>query len=149
MFGSGPSSAQSRVATTMQGALEMARAQQAKKRSLIGGGEGLGGGHGIAEVTADNQVGSLAQSSIPGGTLGAGGFAQAPAIPGGSLGPGGFPVATANPEMAAESSPVASETMATAAAARDPYNNAIRTPQQDAVGQIQGNAFMRDRSLYI
>jgi len=33
MFGGGPTSPQSRMATTMQGALEMARAQQAKKEA--------------------------------------------------------------------------------------------------------------------
>jgi len=115
----------------MQKAIDMARAQQAKKRSLIGGGEG---NRGIASVTADNQVGSLAE-----GTLGAGGFAVAPAAS----------AAPATPELTAEPLPAASEALATAAITPDPYNNAIRTPQQDAIGQIQGNAFMRNRSLYI
>ena len=112
----------------MQRVIDMARAQQAKKRSLIGGGEG---NRGIASVTADNQIGSLAE-----GTLGAGGFAAAPVV-------------TATPELTAEPLPAASEALATAAITPDPYNNAIRTSQQDAIGQIQGNAFMRDRSLYI
>lgn len=118
----------------MQQVIEMARAQQAKKRSLIGGGEGNSG---IASVTADNQTGGLAaKSTIPGGLIGPGGFAVAPP-------------ATAAPELTAEPSPAASEALATAAITPDPYNNAIRTPQQDAIGQIQGNAFMRGRSLYI
>tara|TARA_R110002153_G_scaffold17588_1_gene61411 strand:- start:458 stop:856 length:399 start_codon:yes stop_codon:yes gene_type:complete len=95
--------------------------------SLIGGGEG---NRGIAKVVPLNPAGSLAQSAIPGGTLGAGGFAAAP-------------MEQAAPELAAE---VAPEVMS-AAAAPDLYNNAIRTPQQDAVGQIQGNAFMRQRSM--
>ncbi len=113
----------------MQKVIDMARAQQlAKSRSLIGGGEG---NRGIASVTADNQADPMAQ-----GTLGAGGFAAAPAAP-------------VTPELTAEPSPAASEALATAAITPDPYNNAIRTPQQDAIGQIQGNAFMRDRSLYI
>ena len=99
--------------------------------SLIGGGEG---NRGIAKVVPLNPAGSLAQSAIPGGTLGAGGFATAPAA---------APMEQAAPELAAE---VAPEVMS-AAAAPDLYNNAIRTPQQDAVGQIQGNAFMRQRSM--
>ena len=112
----------------MQKVIDMARAQQAKKRSLIGGGEG---NRGIASVTPLNRVDPMAQ-----GTLGAGGFAAAPTVP-------------ATPELTAEPLPAASEALATAAITPDPYNNAIRTPQQDAIGQIQGNAFMRDRSLYI
>lgn len=114
----------------MQKVIDMARAQQlAKGRSLIGGGEG---NRGIASVTADNQANPMAQ-----GTLGAGGFAAAPAA------------APVTPELTAEPSPAASEALATAAITPDSYNNAIRIPQQDAIGQIQGNAFMRNRSLYI
>lgn len=108
----------------LQRIIDMTKAQQeAKKRSLIGGGVRNSG---VAQFPV--------QSASPG--LGAGGFAVAPA-------------ATAAPELAAETPSVAPESLAAAAVVPDPYNNAIRTPQQDAVGQIQGNAFMRDRSLYI
>jgi len=66
------------------------------------------------------------------------------------------PVAGPSLQASAQVNPTASVTAdpmqqayAAAASNPDPYNNAIRTPQQDAIGQIQGNAFMRDRSLYI
>tara|TARA_R100000541_G_scaffold8728_1_gene16285 strand:+ start:67 stop:516 length:450 start_codon:yes stop_codon:yes gene_type:complete len=138
-FGRGPSSSQSRLTNTMQGALDIAermRNNNNNSRSLIGGGNSSG----IASVTADNQAGGLAaKSTIPGGLIGPGGFAVAPPAP----------AATAAPELAPETPSGDLGAMAAAAITPDPYNNAIRTPQQDAVGQIQGNAFMRDRSLYI
>ena len=119
----------------MQRGFDMIRAQQeAKKRSLIGGGNRSG----VASVTADNQAGGFAASKLAGTGLGAGGFAVAPAAT----------AATAAPELAAETPSGDLGTMAAAAAATlDPYNNAARAPQQDAVGQIQGNAFMRQQSM--
>ena len=119
----------------MQRGFDMIRAQQeAKKRSLIGGGNRSG----VASVTADNQAGGFAASKLAGTGLGAGGFAVAPAAT----------AATAAPELAAETPSGDLGTMAAAAAVTpDPYNNAARAPQQDAVGQIQGNAFMRQQSM--
>ena len=119
----------------MQRGFDMIRAQQeAKKRSLIGGGNRSG----VASVTADNQAGGFAASKLAGTGLGAGGFAVAPAAT----------AATAAPELAAETPSGDLGAMAAAAAATpDPYNNAARAPQQDAVGQIQGNAFMRQQSM--
>ena len=119
----------------MQRGFDMIRArQEAKNRSLIGGGNRSG----VASVTADNQAGGFAASKLAGTGLGAGGFAVAPAAT----------AATAAPELAAETPSGDLGTMAAAAAATpDPYNNAARAPQQDAVGQIQGNAFMRQQSM--
>jgi len=116
---------------TAKMAMDAFRAQQeAKKRSLIGGGNRSG----VASVTADNQGGGFAATTPATPGLGAGGFAVAPAA--------------AAPELAAETISGDLSTMAAAAAATpDPYNNAVRVPQQDAVGQIQGNAFMRQQSM--
>jgi hypothetical protein len=100
--------------------------QEAKKRGVNRSG--------IASVTADNQVGGFAATTPATPGLGAGGFAVAPA-------------AAAAPELAAETISGDLGTMAAAAATPDPYNNAIRMSQQDAVGQIQGNAFMRQQSM--
>jgi hypothetical protein len=105
--------------------------QEAKKRGVNRSG--------IASVTADNQVGGFAATTPATPGLGAGGFAVAPAVP-------AVPAAAA-PELAAETISGDLGTMAAAAATPDPYNNAIRMSQQDAVGQIQGNAFMRQQSM--
>ena len=132
MFGRGPSGAQSNMSNHMQGALDyFGRMRNNNGRSLIGGGNRSG----VASVTADNQAGGFAAAKLAGTGLGAGGFAVAPA-------------ATAAPELAAETISGDLGAMAAAAAATpDPYNNAARAPQQDAVGQIQGNAFMRQQSM--
>lgn len=98
--------------------------QEAKKRG--------GNRSGIASVTADNQAGGFAATTPATPGLGAAGFAVAPA---------------AAPELAAETISGDLGTMAAAAATPDPYNNAISMSQQDAVGQIQGNAFMRKQSM--
>ena len=122
----------------MQRGFDMIRArQEAKNRSLIGGGAGNSG---VAQfpVQSASPAGGFAASKLAGTGLGAGGFAVAPAAA----------AATAAPELAAETPSGDLGAMAAAAAATpDPYNNAVRTPQQDAVGQIQGNAFMRQQSM--
>ena len=132
MFGRGPSGAQSNMSNHMQGALDyFGRMRNNNGRSLIGGGNRSG----VASVTADNQAGGFAATTPATPGLGAGGFAVAPA-------------AAAAPELAAETISGDLGAMAAAAAATpDPYNNAARAPQQDAVGQIQGNAFMRQQSM--
>tara|TARA_R110002072_G_C7624082_1_gene506260 strand:- start:90 stop:458 length:369 start_codon:yes stop_codon:yes gene_type:complete len=118
----------------MQGALDLIeRMRNPNGRSIIGGGAGNGG---VAQFPV--------QSASPAGGL----AAVAPATPG--LGAGGFavaPAATAAPELAAETPSGDLGAMAAAAVTPDPYNNAVRAPQQDAVGQIQGNAFMRQQSM--
>ena len=139
MFGRGPSGAQSSLANNMQGALDyFGRIRNPNGRSIIGGGAGNSG---VAQfpVQSASPAGGFAAAKLAGTGLGAGGFAVAPA-------------ATAAPELAAEtpSGDIGAATAAAAAAAAatpDPYNNAVRTPQQDAVGQIQGNAFMRQQSM--
>tara|TARA_B110000259_G_scaffold187165_1_gene240447 strand:+ start:1375 stop:1809 length:435 start_codon:yes stop_codon:yes gene_type:complete len=130
MFGRGPSGAQSNMSNHMQGALDyFGRMRNNNGRSLIGGGNRSG----VASVTADNQAGGFAATTPATPGLGAGGFAVAPAA--------------AAPELAAETISGDLGAMAAAAVTPDPYNNAARTPQQDAVGQIQGNAFMRQQSM--
>ena len=134
MFGRGPSGAQSNMSNHMQGALDyFGRMRNNNGRSLIGGGNRSG----VASVTADNQAGGFAATTPATPGLGAGGFAVAPAAT----------AATAAPELAAETPSGDLGAAAAAAVTPDPYNNAVRTPQQDAVGQIQGNAFMRQQSM--
>ena len=124
MFGKLPGGIQD----TAKMAMDAARARQ-QSRSLVGGGQS----NGVASVTADNQAGGFAATTPATPGLGAGGFAVAPAA--------------AAPELAAETISGDLGAMAAAAVTPDPYNNAARTPQQDAVGQIQGNAFMRQQSM--
>tara|TARA_R110000803_G_scaffold169233_1_gene232227 strand:+ start:154 stop:540 length:387 start_codon:yes stop_codon:yes gene_type:complete len=120
----------------MQGALDyLGRMRNPNGRSIIGGGAGNGG---VAQfpVQSASPAGGFAATTPATPGLGAGGFAVAPAA------------AAAAPELAAETPSGDLGAMAAAAAATpDPYNNAARAPQQDAVGQIQGNAFMRQQSM--
>ena len=141
MFGKLPGGIQD----TAKMAMDAARARQ-QSRSLVGGGQS----NGVASVTADNQAGGFAATTPATPGLGAGGFAVAPAA-----------AAAAAPELAANPAAqintgvnpmfdplgAASRASYTAAATTpDPINNAISPEQQAAVGQINGNIFMRDQT---
>ena len=127
MFGKLPGGIQD----TAKMAMDAARARQ-QSIGLVGGGEN----NGIASVTADN----------PSLTAGVQGNA---AVSAASQAAAANPAAQINTGVNPMVDPLGAASRASytaAATAPDPINNAISPEQQAAVGQINGNIFMRDQT---